>query len=227
MNIIHSRSLSQLSLTMEKQLPNSHSRRYDIEGRYAALLNAGEILLCEGYDRAKPQLIAKTAGVSVGLFYRHFKNKQELLTAIMVKHLGLLHSQILQEVEQSHHSIQALKTVLVLTLRYFQAHQGLIKLFFMQIGYGNTAATEQLRDARQTYRNILESIIQSGIAENIFPALDIEIAINSIIGTINWSLYDLMIVNNKSIESDKLARRLLVHILRGLGSQETSIEQNF
>jgi AcrR family transcriptional regulator len=194
--------------------------RYDIEGRYVALLEAGESSLCNGYDNAQPQLIAKAAGVSVGLFYRHFKNKQELLTAIMVCHLGILHNQITQEVEQHSNPAEALYIVLVLTLRYFQAHQGLIKLFFMQIGYGDAIATEQLRDSRQTYRNILESILKSGIAEGVILApdvLDIQIAINGIIGTINWSLYDLLIVNNTGIDPDKLAKGLAVHLLRGLG----------
>ncbi len=202
---------------MEKQSKISHLRRYDIEGRYEALLDAGETLLCQSYDHAKPQQIANTAGVSVGLFYRHFQNKQELLTAIMVKHLRILHSQIEQEVEQDQNPVQALETLLALTLSYFQEHQGLIKLFFMQIGYGNTVAIEKLQDARQTYRDILESIINRGIIENIFLAVDIEIAINSIIGTINWSLYDLLLVKQRNIESDKLAERLSVHILRGLG----------
>jgi AcrR family transcriptional regulator len=194
--------------------------RYDIEGRYTALLQAGEILLCSGYDNAQPQLIAKTAGVSIGLFYRHFKNKQELLTAIMVHHLGILHHQITQELEHYSNPVESLHIVLTLTLRYFQGNQGLIKLFFMQIGYGNLTATGQLQEARQTYRNILESIIRSGIDERIFLAsdiLDVQIAINSIIGTVNWSLYDILIVRNENIESDELAKKLTVHMLRGLG----------
>jgi AcrR family transcriptional regulator len=204
---------------MGKPLETSQPR-YDIEGRYVALLEAGEFLLCNGYDNAQPQLIAKAAGVSVGLFYRHFKNKQELLTAIVVRHLGILHSQIAREVEQLSNPAQALYFVLVQTLRYFQAHQGLIKLFFMQIGYGDAVAIEQLRDARQTYRNILESILKSGITEGVFlsdDVLDVQIAINSIIGTINWSLYDLLIVKNTDIDPDKLAKGLAVHLLRGLG----------
>ena len=226
MNIIHSRSLAQLSTKMKNQLPNSNPRRYDIQGRYTALIDAGETLLSQGYDYAKPQLIAKTAGVSVGLFYRHFKNKQELLTAVMIKRLELLHNQIIQELENVQDPIQALNLVLILTLRYFQVHQGLIKLFFMQIGYGDTTATEQLRDTRKTYRHVLESIIQRGIKAKIFSILDIEIAINSIIGTINWSLYELLIVNNKNIDSDKLARKILIQILRGLGSQKTDTKLN-
>lgn len=211
---------------MSKQLKTSQSR-YDIEGRYAALLEAGEALLCNGYDSAQPQLIAKTAGVSIGLFYRHFKNKQELLTAIMVHHLGILHRQIIQEIEHYSDPVEALHIVLILTLRYFQVHQGLIKLFFMQIGYGDAIAAEQLREARQTYRYILESILHSGITRGTFippDALDVQIAINSIIGTINWSLYDLLIVKNEGIEPDGLATRLLAHILRGLGYGANTIQ---
>jgi AcrR family transcriptional regulator len=206
---------------MSKPLEISSSR-YNIEGRYVALLEAGEVLLCNGYDRVQLQAIAKTAGVSVGLFYRHFKNKQELLAAIMVRRLGILHGKIAQEVEQSSNSVKALQIALLLTLQYFQAHQGLAKLFFMQIGYGDTTATEQMRDTRQTYRNILEYIIQLGINEGVFlppDILDIEIVINSIIGTINWSLYDLLIVKNGSIEPEELAKKLSAHILRSLGYQ--------
>lgn len=195
------------------------SSRYNIEGRYIAILEAGEVILCNGYDRAQLQIIAKTAGVSVGLFYRHFKNKQELLATIMVRHLGILHKQIAQEVEQSSNSVEALQIALLLTLQYFQSHQGLTKLFFMQIGYGDSIATEQLRDARQTYRSILESIIQTGIGEGVFltpDILDVQIAINSIVGTVNWSLYELLIVRNESIEPEDLAKKLSVHILRSL-----------
>jgi AcrR family transcriptional regulator len=211
---------------MNEQLKISQSR-YDIEVRYAALLEAGEALLCNGYDRAQPQLIAKTAGVSIGLFYRHFKNKQELLTAIMVHHLGILHRQIMQEIEQYCDPVEALHIVLILTLRYFQVHQGLIKLFFIQIGYGDAIAAEQLREARQTYRDILESILRSGITRGVFiplDTLDIQIAINSMIGTINWSLYDLLIVKNESIEPDDLATRLSAHILRGLGYGTNTVQ---
>jgi AcrR family transcriptional regulator len=211
---------------MKEQLKISQSR-YDIEVRYAALLEAGEALLCNGYDRAQPQLIAKTAGVSIGLFYRHFKNKQELLTAIMVHHLGILHRQIMQEIEQYSDPVKALHIVLILTLRYFQVHQGLIKLFFMQIGYGDAIAAEQLQEARQTYRDILESILQLGITKGVFiplDALDIQIAINSMIGTINWSLCDLLIVKNESIEPDDLATRISAHILRGLGYGTNTVQ---
>lgn len=203
---------------MEKS-SNSIQPRYNVAGRLNAILDAGEILLSEGYDTAQPQLIADIAGVSVGLFYRHFKNKQELLTAIMVRHLNKLHSQIARDIQPELHPIEALHTLLRLTLQYFHQHQGLIKLFFMQIGYGDKTATEHLQRSRRTYRNLLLTIIERGIAQELFlppPILDTEIAINSIVGTINWSLYDLLVVQNGILEPESLAEKLATHLLRSL-----------
>lgn len=202
-----------------RKSPKPVQPRYNVAGRLTALLDAGEKLLCEGYDKAHPQLIANTAGVSVGLFYRHFKNKQELLTAIMVRHLNQLHSRIAQAIQPGFHPSEALYTLLLLTLQYFHQHQGLIKLFFMQIGYGDATATEHLREARQTYRNLLLMIIEAGIAQGLFlppDILDTQLAINSIIGTINWSLYDRLVVKNEMIDPESFAQKLSVHLLRSL-----------
>ncbi|WP_121971553.1 TetR/AcrR family transcriptional regulator [Leptolyngbya sp. BC1307] len=127
------------ALTESTQKP-----RYDIEGRYQALLEAGETLLCEGYDQAQPKRIAELAGVSVGLFYKHFSSKRDLLAAVMVHRLGSLHSLIEDAIASEPSPERSLKAVIVQTLAYFQKHRGLAKLFFMQIGYGDHQATEQL-----------------------------------------------------------------------------------
>lgn len=199
--------------------PKSASPRYDVTGRLTALLDAGESLFMQGYDTAQPQLVADTAGVSVGLFYRHFRNKQELLTAIMIRHLNKLHSEITQALSPSLSPVESLHTVLRLTLKYFQQQQGLIKLFFMQIGYGNATATQQLQPTRQTYRTLLLQVIEAGITQGVFlpsDQLDVQIAINSIIGTVNWSLYDLLVVKNETFDSEALAQKLATHLLRSL-----------
>ncbi len=199
--------------------PKPLQPRYDVAGRLSALLDAGEKLLCEGYDQAQPQLIADAAGISVGLFYRHFKNKQELLTAIMVRHLNELHTQIAQTLQPSWHPTEALHMLMLLTLQYFYQHQGLIKLFFMQIGYGDSTATEHLKQTRQTYRDLLLTILEQGMSQGVFlppPLLDVQVAINSIIGTINWSLYDLLIVQNQTFDPEAFAKKLFTHLLRTL-----------
>ena len=193
--------------------------RYNVEERYNALLNAGEELFCIEYDLAEPKLIAEKAGVSVGLFYRHFKNKREMLTEIMVKHLDRLHQQIAAKLELELEPEAALYKLIGLTLKYFQQHQKIIKLFFLEVGYGDFVATAKLSQARQNYRNFIAEIITAGMQQRIFldsGTLDLELAINSIIGTINWSMYDILIVQNKSLEPEIYTNRLVPHILRSL-----------
>lgn len=46
--------------------------------------------------------------------------------------------------------------------------------------------------------------------------LDIDIAINSIVGTINWTLYDLLVVRGEDIEPEAVTERLSSHLLRSL-----------
>lgn len=89
----------------------------------------------------------------------------------------------------------------------------------MQIGYGDTTAVKHLQQARQTYRHLLLTILERGIAQELFlpsPMLDVQLAINSIIGTINWSLYDLLVVQNRTFEPEAFAEKLAAHLLRSL-----------
>ena len=56
--------------------------------RRAAILRAANFCFAEyGYKRAKVELIAERAGVSKGLVFFLFKNKQELLTAVVEESL--------------------------------------------------------------------------------------------------------------------------------------------
>jgi hypothetical protein len=57
--------------------------------------------------------------------------------------------------------------------------------------------------------------------------LDIQIEIDSIIGTVNWSVYARSIVRNENIEPDELANQLTVHLLRGLGYASVIPEPSF
>jgi hypothetical protein len=43
------------------------------------------------------------------------------------------------------------------------------------------------------------------------------------LNTVNWSLYDILIVRNENIESDELAKKITVHMLRGLGYELDAI----
>ena len=198
--------------------PNQRPR-YDVDGRYQALLEAGERLLCNGYEQAQPKRVAKAAGVSVGLFYKHFSSKHELLSAVMVRRLSLLHQRIEDESAHQQRPEILLRIVIEETLLYFDKHQGLIRLFFLEIGYGNVQSAQHLKASRQRYRTILRSVLERGIQQETFISLtptEIELQINSIVGTVNWTVYELLVVKEEPLDPSVLAAELASLFVRGL-----------
>ena len=197
--------------------------RYDIDGRYQALLDAGELLLCSGYEEAQPKRVAEAAGVSVGLFYKHFSSKRELLSFVMVRRLDVLHQRIENAIAQRQSPEHSLKTVVEETLTYFDEHQGLIKLFFLEIGYGDVQSTQQLQASRQNYRRLLRSVLECGVEKKTFIALtptEIDLQISSIVGTVNWTVYELLIVRGEPLNPPVLTARLVALFVRGLRLQQ-------
>lgn len=209
---------------VDTQLPSankpSSKPRYDIDGRYQALLDAGESLLCSGgYEQAQPKYVAGAAGVSVGLFYKHFSGKRELLTAVMVRRLEDLHQKIETAILEQMSSEDALKLLIIETLTYFHQHEGLISLFFMEIGYGDTKSTQQMKIARKNYRRLLRSVLIRGIQQEEFVKLtptELELTISSIVGTVNWTLYEVLVVKEENIDPLSLRDSLMALFLRGL-----------
>ena len=193
--------------------------RYDVEGRYKALLNAGEQLLCASYDQAQPKQVAELAGVSVGLFYKHFANKRELLTAVMIRRLGKLHQIIGTEIADQESPERSLQSIVEETLAYFLEYRGLLRLFFVEIGYGDVQSSRQLVDTRENYRHLLRAVLNRGIQEACFVSLtptEVELTISSITGTINWRLYELLVVEAKEVDLIVLRDELVALFLRGL-----------
>lgn len=218
---------------MSDQNQSIQPPRYDVEGRYQSLLEAGEKLLCEGYDQAQPKRIAAEAGVSVGLFYKHFGSKRDLLAAVMVYRLGILHQQIEEalaaplSIRTAHQFSpeQLLEIIIVRTLTYFQSHQGLIRLFFMQIGYGDEQATRQLSEVRANYRRILRSVIERGIQQRCFVRMDfseIEMLVSSIVGTLNWTIYERLGTEGRDLKPQIETALLSKLFLRGIQVETTA-----
>ena len=58
--------------------------------RQAVTDTAEEILTAKGIDAVTIRSVARAAGLSVGSIYVYFKNKEELLLSILLKHLTAL-----------------------------------------------------------------------------------------------------------------------------------------
>ncbi|MDB4106860.1 TetR/AcrR family transcriptional regulator [Bacteroidia bacterium] len=83
------------------------------EKQISILESALELFSSKGFDAVPTSLIAKQAGVSEGLIFRHFKNKQGLLNAIvqMGKEKIAFKIQLITEIVDPQKRIQAIMEI--------------------------------------------------------------------------------------------------------------------
>ena len=121
---------------MVKKL-NTHSERFKVH-RYGAvvqvLTEAAEAAIArKGYSRVTMRDIAAEAGCVPGTLYLYFKNKREVVDAILVRHSDILHSLIMEPLKSPLDPIEKLRQVTRKLVEYFNRNRNFFKVAFAAI----------------------------------------------------------------------------------------------
>lgn len=185
-------------LQKERASPVSRTRISGDERRALILEAARNVFSRFGYDSARTQEIARVAGISEALIYRHFVSKEVLYTAVL--------REIIREQNENYHLIGLQDMTprgLVRNLRsYFELVTGSgsvevregFRLLLSSVAGDNTFARQIYRRAQrkqvETIRKVLNDAKASGdITGEILDAANTSMFIEHI-GTMTNSLYD-------------------------------------
>jgi AcrR family transcriptional regulator len=120
-------------------------------------------MLEKGCDKATMAEIATAAGCATGTFYLYFKNKQELLAAIVARHTQAMFAAVDAVLFVANDPLSQLRAVTDVMLRYIHKHKDFFRIFFTAMPLRHRAMHQQLDlDARRRHelhhRRILEVI---------------------------------------------------------------------
>ena len=91
---------------------------------------AQQVMFLKGYEAATMQDIAATAGCAAGTFYLHFKNKESLFNAIMVRHVRAMFAMVRQSVQTTDDPLEKVRRGIEAHLLYMKKHKDFFRLFF-------------------------------------------------------------------------------------------------
>lgn len=135
------------------------------EDKLSELLETGIAEFAEkGLDGANINTIAKKAGISVGVLYKYYKNKEEFFHACLRKSLDILKS-VLNEVSQSDDKL------LVRAERMIRAVQEYSKEYGVYIKMYNRISSENGREYVSMYAAEIESMTAKVYTEFIQRAI--------------------------------------------------------
>jgi len=100
-------------ISQEIKLSTAQRKEEEREIRKKAIIQAAkEVLLEEGFDRMSMQLIADKARLAKGTLYLYFRNKEDLIIAILQESIVFFKNMILQVRSQNLKGIDSLKAII-------------------------------------------------------------------------------------------------------------------
>jgi AcrR family transcriptional regulator len=129
--------------------PSEAPDRLSSDARREALLDVAlELVVSGGPEKVTMGTVAERANVTRALVYKHFPNRDELLTAVFRREVTQLDSTIVAEVKAAEGFEQRLRTFVRAVLRAVDTHGPIVTPLLAQRGFRSEPGTRDRRNVR-------------------------------------------------------------------------------
>jgi TetR/AcrR family transcriptional regulator, fatty acid metabolism regulator protein len=181
--------------------------------------SALKILKDKGFHRARIADIAQEAGISYGLVYHYFKNKEDLLNEILNQWwVGLY--QLVDDIKKSEKNVKGrLRGLILYFLDTYQRKPDLIHIFITQISRSTTILTvTRLNNFRKFFNLVEDILIQGQKAKKLRQDVDSRYLVYIFLGGLETFL-SIMVLGDEPLikdrQKEKIADSLLEVFLNG------------
>ncbi len=160
------------------------------------LIAAADVLQRNGYEATTMKDIAAEVNLTAASLYHHFKNKDALLLAVLEAGLELVISRLEPIMRSDKSCDQQLREmigvhIISLTENTAVGAAMVFEIRSLMASNGSGSAAEVTRRkkffARRDYfENLYRQVIQKGVEQRIFRAVDVPIFAKTLLGAHNW-----------------------------------------
>lgn len=140
--------------------------------------------------------IARKVGVASGNIYRHFKDKNAVMSAIVSEIERNLKTIVLESCHENDTAIECLESIFFKHIEFLRKHKGIPRVIFSDEMYSaDKNMSVRLKTSIRGYHNDIKKVLMGGIKDKTFDVdLDIEAAATTFIGLIQstalqWVLF--------------------------------------
>ncbi len=197
------------------------------EMRRSSILEGAEKVFCEkGYYKATTKMVAKTAGVGEGTIYNYFKNKHQLLLALVEKIVMEPIKKVMLE-NPPEDPVNFLSLVIENRSLFVRKYGSLIASLLTEISKNPQLMIEFYQKIIKPVSDLLENYLKEQETAGQFRAINPLIISNGIIGAI-WlnSAFKESSLDDRydDISQEKLTEELIDWIIGGLKPQPPKVE---
>ncbi len=186
--------------------------------KYEAIIEAAIRVIAEyGYHNAQVSRIAREAKVADGTIYLYFENKDDVLISLFSEKMGAFIAEVEKTLEEIESPVEQLKTLIRVHFEHLERDPRLAIVTQIELRQSNPEVRRAIRDILRRYLDLIEGIIERGIAGGHFrKGLDVRIARKMIFGTLDETVTSWIMTGYKYSLLDTVdeIHRLFV---RGMG----------
>ncbi|HEY5973461.1 MAG TPA: TetR/AcrR family transcriptional regulator [Geobacteraceae bacterium] len=165
-----------------------------------------------GYSHANMRMISRTAGISVGGVYRHFRSKEELYLTLLEEWMVELSTLTRTTLDRTLDAQKAICALIETTIGFALTHREVILLQERELGF--SFGLEIKRRFYRERRLLIEQIIEKGVADGMFVAGNVQGFAKVIVNTLRGFALSMIIDEESLFTPQECSTLLLQGLLR-------------
>jgi AcrR family transcriptional regulator len=146
---------------------------------------AGDLFAEGGFDAVSVADIASASGISTGLIYYHFKDKQTLFETVVRESIHLLEDAAVVSLSGETGPEVRLTSFVTAYMKLLEEHESLMRLLIRSMSDLGSPLPRHVLMRSAAIVERLQAVIEEGIASGVFRAVDARLAATALFALIN------------------------------------------
>ncbi len=184
--------------------------------RERILLAAVEVFTRQGYNRARMEEIAETAGIGKGTLYEYFDSKVQLFHEMIIRSWDEYSDSFTAD---SIHELSFEETIREIVKGHFtfsKEKKKLARILFWDTEIMDEELKIWMHRRRKEQEKLIEQIVEKAVAEGEIKPVD-NMLVYIILAGLIGSIWAINILDNWEIQPEQLADQLTDVVMNGLG----------
>ena len=190
-----------------KTIAQSQKKANAIKKEDAILEAAMRVMADKGFHKARMLDIAEEAGISYGLIYHYYKNKKELLNAIIDQYFDDMYSMVYEILESDQEADEKIRQFALFILDNYQRRPELFIVFTSEVSRSTAKTKKYLLKFKGLLIGIDEMILDGQKKGSIRDDFKARYLTYLFLGSIEIFI-SAMVLDNQRIRSDEQKKRI-------------------
>ena len=169
----------------------------------------------KGYHGATTALIAKEAGVSQGIIFHHFKNKEDLFFSLLKEKCNLFMVEFRKRVGNEQNALKKIEIAVLIYVQLVRKEKKFFEMLIMQTtGSGLDLEKINKYGMMEAFR-IIGEIVKEGIQQGVIRKINPEVAATCIFGMLDYNVMNWLLFG-KNFALEDTSKQVVDIFLRGI-----------